>query len=288
MSKIVLMTDSASDISVENETKYGIRVLCFRHAFGDNTYTSRVDGDNDKYYRLLSEFDGVPTTSQITPFEFQDIYEEEYNNGCTDLIYISINGKGSATNSNAKMAAELFYDDYPEAREKMRIHVVDSGLYTGAYGYAVVEAAKMLESGKSVDEILAYVNDWCSHAEIYFCMSTLKYAAKSGRINGATAFLGNALGIKPLMHVKYGGINDVAKIRGEKNMIKTVVDYTMKAMEKDTPYCIVCGANKAAAKEMENAMIAKVGYGAADYYYIGAEVAANAGPEVIGVIFYRS
>ena len=58
MSKIVLMTDSASDISVENETKYGIRVLCFRHAFGDNTYTSRIDGDNDKYYRLLSEFDG--------------------------------------------------------------------------------------------------------------------------------------------------------------------------------------------------------------------------------------
>ena len=71
MSKIVLMTDSASDISIENEKRYGIKVLCFRHAFGDATYTSRLDGDNEEYYRMLANFDGVPTTSQITPFEFE-------------------------------------------------------------------------------------------------------------------------------------------------------------------------------------------------------------------------
>ena len=287
MSKVVLMTDSACDISVENELRYGIKVLCFRHAFGDETYTSRIDGDHLAYYRKLENYEGVPTTSQITPFEFQEVYETEFNNGCTDLIYVSINGNGSATNSNAKLAANLFYDEYPEAAEIMRIHVIDSGLYTGAYGYAVVEAAKMLETGSSVEEVIAYIEDWCAHCEIYFCMSTLKYAAKSGRINGAAALLGNALGIKPLMHVKHGGINDVAKIRGEKNMIKTVLDHTIKAMRPGTPYCIVSGANVSAQKEMEDAMIAKVGYGASDYYPIGAEVAANTGPNVIGVIFYR-
>ena len=185
------------------------------------------------------------------------------------------------------MAAELFYDEYPEARDTMRIHVVDSGLYPGAYGYGVVEAAKKLENGASVEEVVAYLEDWCAHAEIYFCMHTLKYAAKSGRINGAAAFIGNALGIKPLMHVKYGGINDVAKIRGEKNMVKTVADYTVKAIEPGAPYCIVCGANKNSIKDMEDAMVAKLGYAPSDYYYIGAEVAANAGPELIGVIFYR-
>ena len=57
MSKIVLMTDSASDISAENEQKYGIKVLCFRHAFGETTYTSRVDGDNQAYYKKLEEFE---------------------------------------------------------------------------------------------------------------------------------------------------------------------------------------------------------------------------------------
>lgn len=288
MSKVVLMTDSACDISVENENKYGIKVLCFQHAFGDKTYVSRIDGDNDVYYRLLESFEGVPTTSQITPFQFQDIYEEEYHNGCTDLIYVSINAKGSATNSNAHMAAELFYDDFPEAKNVMRIHVIDSGLYTGAYGYAVVEAAKMLQNGATVQEAIDFIEDWCAHSEVYFCMYTLKYAAKSGRINGATAFLGNALGIKPLMHVKHGGINDVAKVRGEKNMIKTVLDYTLKAMKPDTPYCVVCGSNTESLKELESAMTARVGYPPADYYRIGAEVAANTGPQVVGVIFYRN
>lgn len=287
MSKVVLMTDSACDISFENERKYGIKVLCFRHAFGDESYTSRIDGDHNEYYKKLESYNGVPTTSQITPFEFQEIFEEEYNNGCTDLIYVSINANGSATNSNARMAANLFFEDYPEARGSMRIHVIDSGLYTGAYGFAVVEAAKMLQQGIAIEDVIAYIEDWCAHSEVYFCMGTLKYAAKSGRINGAAAFLGNALGIKPLMHVKHGGINDVAKIRGEKNMIKTVLDYTVKAMRPGTPYCIVCGANQAAQKEMEDAMFAKVGYGPSDYYYIGAEVAANTGPNLIGVIFYR-
>lgn len=288
MSKIVLMTDSASDISVENEKKYNIKILSFRHAFGDETFISRVDGDNNVYYQKLDAFDGVPTTSQITPFQFQDIYEEEYQNGCTDLIYVSINANGSATNSNAHMAKDLFYEDHPEAEETMRIHVIDSGLYTGAYGYAVVEAAKMLEKGTSVEEVVAFIEDWCAHSEVYFCLHTLKYAAKSGRISGATAFLGNALGIKPLMHVKHGGINDAAKIRGEKNMVKTVVDYTLKNMKPNMPYCIVHGANVEDVKTMEDAMIAKVGYPAADYYQIGAEVAANTGPKVIGVIFYRA
>jgi len=288
MAKIVLMTDSACDISPENEKKYGIKILCFRHAFGDRSYTSRVDFDNDKYYQMLDDFAGVPTTSQITPFQFQDIYEEEYNAGTTDLIYVSINAKGSATNSNAIMAKELFYDDFPEAREEMRIHVVDSGLYTGAYGYAVIEAAKMLENGCSVEEAIAFIEDWCAHCEVYFCMYTLKYAAKSGRINGAAAFLGNALGIKPLMHVKHGGINDAAKVRGEKNIIKTILSYTVKAMKPGTPYCIAYGSDRSLIDQMEAAMVEAVGYPPVDYYQIGAEVAANTGPKAVGVIFYRA
>lgn len=287
MAKIVLMTDSACDISVENEKKYGIKILCFRHAFGDKSYTSRVDFNNDQYYQMLNDFDGVPTTSQITPFEFQDIYEAEYKAGTTDLIYVSINANGSATNGNAIMAKELFYDEFSEARDVMRIHVIDSGLYTGAYGFAVVEAAKMLEQGNSVEEVIEFIKDWCAHCEVYFCMYTLKYAAKSGRINGAAAFLGNALGIKPLMHVTHGSINDAAKVRGEKNIIKTILSYTLKAMKSGTPYCIAYGSDRSLIDQMESAMIEAVGYPPVDYYQIGAEVSANTGPKAVGVIFYR-
>lgn len=287
MSKVVLMTDSASDISVENEKEYGIKIICFQHAFGDKTYISRKDFNNQEYYRLLESFDGIPTTSQITPFTFQEIYEQEFADGCTDLIYVSINSKGSATHGNAVMAKELFFDDHPEAEGTMKIHIIDGRGYTGGYGYAVVEGAKMLKNGASADEVVAYITDWCDHCQIFFVPYTLKYAAKSGRINGATAFLGNALGIKPLMWIKEQAINDVAKIRGEKNIIKTVTEHTLNEMKPQTPYLIVCGNHPESAKEMAEAMTNKVGYPPVDIYEIGAEIAANAGPKVVGVIFYK-
>lgn len=287
MAKIVLMTDSASDISVENEKNYGIKIICFQHTFGDKTYTSRVDFDPKKYYQMLEEYPDIPSTSQITPFEFQEIYKTEFEAGCTDLIYVSINSKGSATHDNAVMARELFFDDQPEARETMRIHIIDGRVYTGGYGYAVVEGAKMLQQGATAQEVVDYITDWCDHCQIFFVPYTLKYAAKSGRINGATAFLGNALGIKPLMWIKDQAINDVAKIRGEKNVIKSVLEHSVAEMKPQSPYLIVYGSDPALREEMEKAMTAAVGYPPVDAYEIGAEIAANAGPKVVGVIYYK-
>lgn len=287
MSKIVLMTDSASDISVENEKEYGIKIICFQHTFGEKTYVSRKDFDNRKYYQMLEEFDDIPTTSQYTPFGFQEIYEKEFADGCTDLIYVSINSKGSATHGNAVMARELFYDERPEARDRMNIHIIDGRVYTGGYGYAVVEGAKMLKSGASAQEVVDYITDWCDHCQIFFVPYTLKYAAKSGRINGATAFLGNALGIKPLMWIKDQAINDVAKIRGDKNVIKSVLEHTLTEMKPQSPYLIVYGSAPELCDDMAKAMTDAVGYPPADTYEIGAEIAANAGPKVVGVMYYK-
>lgn len=287
MSKIVLMTDSASDISAENEKEYGIKIICFQHIFGEKTYVSRQDFNNRQYYQMLEEFDGIPTTSQYTPFGFQEIYEREFAEGCTDLIYVSINAKGSSTHGNAVIAREMFYEEHPEAKNMMRIHIIDGRHYTGAYGHAVVEGAKLLKNGASAEEIIAYITDWCDHCRIFFVPYTLKYAAKSGRINGATAFLGNALGIKPLMWIKDQAINDVAKIRGEKNVIKSILDHTLEDMKPGSPYMIVYGDTPSLRDEMEKAMSAAVGYPPAESYEIGAEIAANAGPKVVGVIYYK-
>lgn len=287
MSKIVLMTDSASDITAENEAAYNIRIICIKHAFGEKSYVSRVDFNNETYYQMLDEFPGIPTTTQVTPFEFEEIFNEEYGKGCEDLIYVALNAKGSATHGNALAARETFYDEHPEAREKMRIHIIDGRTYTGAYGYAVVEGAKMLQAGESVDRTVEFITDWCSHCEIYFVPYTLKYAAKSGRINGAAAFLGNTLGIKPLMLIQNGEINDVAKIRGEKNVVKTIMEHALPRMKPQTPYLIVYGSDRTVGEAMAQAMTEHLGYPPADLYQIGAEIAANAGPKVVGVMFYH-
>ena len=74
MSKIQIMTDSASDISYADEQKYSISVIPFPITLGDKTYTSRVDFDNDQFFSLMAQYDEIPKTAQITPFQFQEIY----------------------------------------------------------------------------------------------------------------------------------------------------------------------------------------------------------------------
>ena len=74
MRKIQIMTDSASDISYEDEQKYGISVIPFPITLGDKAYISRVDFDNQQFFDLMAQYDEIPKTSQITLFQFQEIY----------------------------------------------------------------------------------------------------------------------------------------------------------------------------------------------------------------------
>ena len=83
MGKIQIITDSASDISKEAEQKYNLDVISYSVVIGDQTYTSRVDFDNEGCYKLMEENDGIPMTSQITAFQFMDLYYEYYQKGCT-------------------------------------------------------------------------------------------------------------------------------------------------------------------------------------------------------------
>jgi len=106
MEKIRIITDSASDITVENEKNLDIRVLPFQIALGDKSYTSRIDFDNDGFYELMAQYDEIPKTSQITPFEFQELYLEEAKAGYTDIILVLINSHGSSTYGNSVMAKD--------------------------------------------------------------------------------------------------------------------------------------------------------------------------------------
>ena len=126
---------------------------------GDKTYTSRVDFDNEQFYELMAQYDEIPKTSQITPFQFQEIYLQQAKAGVTDLILVLINSKGSSTYENSVQAIDLFYEEYPEYRDRLHIHSFDGMGYNALYGSPVVHAAQMCAEGASLEEILNYLTD---------------------------------------------------------------------------------------------------------------------------------
>lgn len=287
MSKIQIMTDSASDISYADEQKYAISVIPFPIMLGERNYTSRVDFDNEQFFNLMAQYDEIPKTAQITPFQFQQIYLREAQAGVTDLIMVLINSKGSSTYDNSVQAIELFYEEYPEYRDVLHIHSFDGMGYNALYGSPVVHAAQMCADGAPLEEILRYLTDILPRRQIYFGIYDLKYAAKSGRIPTAAAFLGTALNLKPVMKIFDNEITTAAKCRGERKLVEKVAEMSIADMEPGSPYELVYGSDPACLEELRRLMAQRLGYEAAACYQIGAAVAANSGPRVVGAAFAR-
>lgn len=285
MAKIKIMTDSACDISEQLEKELDILIIPFKVAVGDKSYVSRVDFDNEKFYEIMDGYDGIPVTSQITTFEYLEIFEKLYNEGYTDIINITINSEGSATYNNSQMAKEQFFNEHSEANGKFNIYNIDGRSYSGAYGYPVIEGAKKAKKGQSAKEIVNYIQDWVDNAVIFFAPYSLKYAKKSGRIPSAAAFVGEVMGLRPIMRIQDNAIVTETKVRGDKAIVKKILECCLKEMIPQTPYSIVYGNDMAVRDEMVQAMTKAVGYPPAEIFQIGAAITINAGPKVTGVIF---
>lgn len=285
MSKIKFITDSASDISREDCEKYGIDQRCFPITVGEKSFR---DGDipRDEYYELIDNSPELPVHSQLTVFEFEEIFEKYADEGYEDIFFISINSHGSATYQNACHAKENFFAAHPEKEGRIRLRVLDSTSYSGTYGYPVIQATKMAEEGKTADEIEKYLTDWFEVCEVYLAAYTLRFVKKSGRISAAAAFAGELLGLKPVILLKGENTKVVAKPRGEQNVIPKLADVTCERIAEGSPYIIIGGKNLEYTKEITKVLTKRLGYPPVDTVFrVGGAVAANSGPDIIATAF---
>lgn len=283
-SRIKIMTDSACDIPQDTETELEIKILPFPVTVGETGYLERVDFTNHEFYDILCKAPKIPVTSQLTMMQFEDEFEAVMAAGYNEVIYISINGKGSATNSNAHMAAKAFYEAHPDKKNEFKIHILDSKAYTIAYGYPVIEAAKKARKGISSTEIIAYLEDWFDSVEIYFAPYTLEFVKKSGRVPVAAAFVGELIGLRPIISIIDGETKIVEKVRGDKAIIPALLKYAQNSMIPQTPYLMVKGMLEPEAEELFEKSKKKFGYTPEMNSYIGAAIAINAGPKLVGLI----
>ncbi|MBR6967343.1 MAG: DegV family protein [Ruminococcus sp.] len=287
MSKIIMLTDSCCDLPKEIIDELGIKVLPFTLTVGGESFREIYDKSTKEFYELLENTDEIPKHSQIPPVDFEEAYKELYAQGYTDIISVSLNSKGSGTFNNSVMAKNEFFENNPEAKDKLRIFNLDSKCYTLFYGYPVMEAAKKIRRGADAEEIVAYLEDWFSVCGVYAVPYNLKYAKKSGRISAAKAFAGELLGLKPVILFSDGETSTVDKIRGEKNIVPKLVDILEKNMTPQTPYIMLYGRDDTVAREVEKELIKKTGRKAEMFGNIGAVVTSNIGPDLVAVVVRR-
>lgn len=284
MNRIKIMTDSACDIPKELEEQYDIRILSFPVTVGDKGYLERIDFTNEEFYEILQNAPKIPVTSQITVFQFEEEFKTFFEQGYAELIYVSIYSGGSSTYNNAVMAKEQFYESHPEAKEQFKIHLVDSKAYTMAYGYPVVEAAKKAQRGASSGEIIAYLTDWFDSVEIYFAPYTLEFVKKSGRVPVAAAFVGELIGLRPIISIIDGETKVVEKVRGDKAILPALLKRAKERVVPQTPYMLVRSTKNEECADLAAQLKKQFGYEAVGQFDIGAAISINAGPKVVGVI----
>lgn len=284
MSQIKIMTDSASDITREQEEELKIKVIPFPVTVGNEGYLERVDFTETEFYDILMSAPQIPTTSQITYMQFYEEFKKVFQEGFSELIYISINSTGSNTFNNAIMARDRLYEKHPEIKEKLTIHVVDSKSYCYAYGYAVVEAAKKARRGASSSEILAFLEDWFDSVEIYLAPYSLEFAKKSGRIPCAAAFMGELIGLRPIITLIGGETKVVEKVRGDKAIIPAIIKRAQAAAVPHTPYFVIRGMLQNEANELAEKAKKAFGEQTMGIYSAGAAISINAGPKIVALI----
>jgi len=284
MTKIKFISDTACDISMKEAEKLDITLLNIPINVDGKDYLEGIDFTNEEFYDLLKKANRIPVTAHILSIHFAEAYFDAYNNGYSDAIVVTINSKASAICDAAAMAKKAFFEEHPEATD-FNIHLVDSLTYTSGYGYPIREAVKKAEKNVPIPEILDYLDDWFRSVEIYFAPYSLEFVKKSGRVNSTAAFVGELVGLRPIVQMVDGENVVIQKVRGDKSIIPTLVDYVKDRAVPGTPYLIVYGEVLEYAEELEQALTKEKGYSPEMSSSVGPCIAINAGPKIVGVIF---
>lgn len=285
MSKIRITTDSTADIPKYLCEELDITVLPLSIHYEEKEY---LDGETitpQEFYELLEGCTTLPTTSQLASFRYLELFEETLKQGYTDLIHVSINAKGSGTYQAGMISRDIFFEEHPEAVGKLNIHIIDSTTYSMTYGIPVCEGAKMAKEGASAEEIIAHITDWVAHGRPMFVPLTLKFVKKSGRVSAAAAFVGEAMGLKPLITFENGESKVLTKIRGEAKAITTLVETCLKERKPGTNYALVYGNNDRVYQQLKAKCAEAMDMPPFAEYPVGCIIGLNTGPDMIAIIY---
>jgi DegV family protein with EDD domain len=178
------------------------------------------------FYQRLAESPSLPTTSQPSVGDFKACFRPILSEG-QDIVSIHIAGGISGTCDSARSAAEELAKNGVEGR----IEVIDGQTGAAGLGCLVIAAAEEAQRGASIEAVTAAVAAAQEHLDIYFCLDTLEYLRRGGRIGAAQALLGTALQIKPILTFATE-ITPVGRVRTHAKALQRMESYLVELHER--------------------------------------------------------
>ena len=276
-----VVIDSTADFPDATERFPNMRVVPLYVRFGEESFRDYVELDPTEFYARLRTAPELPTTSQPTPQDFVQVYEELA--GYERIYSLHISSKLSGTFASASLAAG---EVAPE-----RVRLVDTASVSVAIAMLALEVQRLLERGTTDEEIDAAVERHQTDTGLLFTVDTLEFLAKGGRIGRARALAGSLLNVKPILTIENGEVLPLTRVRGRQKALEEFRK-RFEAATSDGPGLYVGIAHAEAPETVEaiRAMVESTRPAAQIELVspLGAVVGTHAGPGTVGFFWCQN
>jgi DegV family protein with EDD domain len=216
-----IITDTDSSLPIDLAKQYNIIQVPIIIQFGEESFRDVFDIDNAAVFTRVDREGKLPTTAAPSPGKFIEAFKSAFAAGADQILCLTISSEMSAVYSAARAAAEMF--------DEKTIKVVDSRTVSFGEGLMVLEAAKSIQAGASLDEAVAAaeaVRD-CTH--LFAALSTVKYLAMSGRVGQVAAGFASLLDVKPILTLRNEKLEMLERIRTLNKALARVIQLSLDA-----------------------------------------------------------
>lgn len=278
---VKLVVDSASDIDLKEAEALGIHMIPMSIQFGDTTYADGIDLSGPAFFEKLIESSELPTTSQITMYQFEECFAELTTDG-SELVVITLSSKLSGTYAGAVSAARSFPG---------KVFVVDSLNVCIGERILIQYAIRLLKEGISAEELEKRLLEARKRIKLMALLGTLEYLQKGGRISAAVAVSGAVLHIKPVISIEDGEVRMIGKAMGSKKGNNLLMQLINKSggIDFEMPYATAYSGLEDSLLQKylrDSAFIWEGEHGDIPSYCIGSTIGTHVGPGAIAVAFF--
>ena len=276
---VKIFSDSTCDLSKELVERYNITIIPLYVRLGDEEFLDGVNISPQELYKWSDEHGETPKTAAPGISDIEKLLSPD---GDDEYVIFTISSSMSASNSNAKLAAE----DLGIAE---RVHVIDSANLSTGIGLLVIRAAELAAEGKSAAEIVTEIEAVKDKVRASFVIDTLVYLYRGGRCSGLAAMLGTALKLHPRIAVADGKMHPEKKYRG--NSHKYVLDYvkdmepSLKKARKERVFITHSGCDEEIVESVKKYLQDLGHFDEILETRAGSVVSSHCGPGTLGVLF---
>ncbi len=275
---VAIVADSTCDLTLDIAAEAGITVVPCLIAFGDEVYRDKVELTTGQFYEMLRTHPLHPTTSQPAPGDLEDVYERALSS-YEKVLSIHISSKLSGTFQAAVNASEEI--------DKGRITVFDTETVTIPIGTMALQLSRLARKGIGLEELVHRLEEMRRHSKLYCILETLEFLIKGGRVSRLRGWVGQILGLMPLITIRDGLLETVDKVRSSRNGLDEILGRFDDEIPEGVPVIGVVAHS-------DNPEMSKIACEEFEWRYrpvemleleIGPAVGAHAGPGAWGIFY---